>query len=373
MNINMKKIDKDSGVPFHIQIKDEIIKFARQNDSTQALPKHEKLAHMFGTSRFTVAKAISELKREKILNAVKGHGTFLIRKKPEANNFAVIEKSKLITLILPSAETSPLFQGCQAEAEKDGYHILLKNDELIENKTREGFIRRERECLIKYLNGELGGSLILYYEGGRDNLDILKKIIEADMPLVCIDRLPDSLSVNYVGYDNFSACREVTRRLISSGKSNIAIVGAGAAISSTKEQVSGYIKALEENGLKLNPENILTGVDFIYYWKESEIRHLKQRFLDIKDKIDAVYFMSSFAERIMLEDLGTSDLKAGIVFAGENSITQPWIREKFVIQSGKPSVQLGAEAVKLVKSKLLSENRTKIEQIRLPVLLTQIK
>ena len=47
MNINMKKIDKDSGVPFHIQIKDEIIKFARQNDSTQALPKHEKLAHMF--------------------------------------------------------------------------------------------------------------------------------------------------------------------------------------------------------------------------------------------------------------------------------------------------------------------------------------
>jgi len=369
MNINMKKIDKDSGVPFHIQIKDEIIKFARQNDSTQALPKHEKLAHMFGTSRFTVAKAISELKREKILNAVKGHGTFLIRKKPAANNFAVIEKSKLITLILPSAEASPIFQGCQAEAEKDGYHILLKNDELIENKTREGFISRERECLIKYLHGELGDSLILYYEGGRDNLDILKKIIEAEMPLVCIDRLPDYFSVNYVGYDNFSVCREVTRRLISSGKSNIAIVGTGAAISSTREQVSGYIKALEENGLELNKENILTGADFLYYWKESEIRLLKERFLAIKGKVDAVYFMSALAERLMLEDISESDLKTDIVFAGRNSITHPWIKEKFVIQCSPPSVQLGAEAVKLVKSKLVLENRTKIEQIRLPVLL----
>lgn len=368
----MKKINKNSAIPFHIQIKEEIIKFAKSNDSTKSLPHHEELARIFGTSRFTVAKAVSELKKEKILKAVKGRGTFLTGQKSKVNNFAVIEKNKIITLILPTGENSPIFQGCQSEAENAGYHLFLKNTELLEDKTRENFIKREREFLIKYKNGELGDSLILYYEGGRENLDILKSIVESGKPIVCIDRLPYDLPVNYVGYDNFNAGRMITERFINMGKSNIAIVGTGAAISSTQEQVSGYIKALEENGLEVNKQNILTEVDFIYYWKDAELEHLKKRFLEIKDSVDAVYFMSAHAEQVVLSNLSGTDLNTDIVFAGSMSVEHPWIREKYVAQRQCPSVQLGVEAVKLVISKLSSENRMKIEQIRLPIALPEI-
>ncbi|MDD5598469.1 MAG: LacI family DNA-binding transcriptional regulator [Victivallaceae bacterium] len=363
----MKMINKTSSIPFYVQIKDEIIKFARKYDSAQALPKHEELARIFGTSRFTVAKAVSELKEEKILKAVKGKGTYIIAPHSTEANSAVIEKKKIITLILPSGEISPIFQSCQEEAEKEGYHILLENTHLPENRTRENFIRRERELLIKYRDGEFGDSLIIYYEGGQDNIDILKDIIAADLPVVFVDRLPDNLPGNYVGYDNYTAGRETINRLIKSGKTNIAIIATGTALSPVQEKIAGYIKAFEDNNLPFNKENIITGVDYVYYYREEEVSEIRRRFQQIKDKIDAIYFTSPFPESIILGRLNESDLKADIVMAGQGSVLMPWIEARYAICLKHPIFQLGREAVKLVKAKLSSENRTRIEQIKLPV------
>lgn len=359
----VKRINKNSAIPFYLQVKEEIIKFAKNNDSAKALPHHGELAHIFGTSRVTVAKAISELKKEKILNSVKGRGTFLTGEKPYARNHAVIEKKNLITLIFPSGEASPIFQGCQREAEKNGYQILLKNDASQEDKKRQAFLECERNFLIRYRDGEFGDSLIIYYEGGNDNLDIVKDIIKAKKPVVFIDRFPSSLSVDYVGYDNFDLGRRITEEFINMGKRNIAIIGTGKAISSTQEQANGYMKALEDHEIEFKKENVILDVDFVYYYQEEEIKRLKERFHDIKDKVDAIYFMSAFPEWSILGELNASDLKTDVVLAG--AITIPWFQDRYAFKVKWPSAQLGEEAVKMLNAKLISEDRTKTEQIKL--------
>lgn len=365
----MKQIDKNSALPFYLQIKEEIIKFAKKSDSAKALPCHEELARIFGTSRFTVAKAVSELKKEKILNAVKGRGTFLTGEKPMSGNRGVIEKKKLITFIIPTSEGSPIFQGAQFEAEKEELQILLKNDALMGNRVREGFLKRERDFLLKYRDGEFGESLILYYEGGKDNLDILKALLKEKRPIVFIDRIPEELPCDYVGYDNFNAARMVTEEFIKIGKKNIAIVGTGRSISSNLEQVAGYKKALMDSGLKINYENIILEVDFFYYWREDEIGRLKDRFRRIKDKVDAVYFMSGFSEDTILGAMNPSELKRDVALAGN---VVRGFQDRYVFSIRKPLVQVGEEAVRLLNIKLSSGARNRIEQIKLPVELIRL-
>ncbi len=368
----MEKINKDSVIPFYIQIKEEIIKFATNNDSTKALPHHEELARIFGTSRFTVARAVAELKKENILKAVKGRGTFLTGERPAVGNNAVIEKKNLITFIIPTTEASPMFQGAQSESEKYGYHLLLKNDEPIENLTREGFVSKERDFLIKYRDGKLGNSLILYYEGGKENLDIINDLLRSRRPIVFVDRLPDELSVDYVGYDNFSAGRIVTEELIKKGKKNIAIVGIGRALSSIKEQVDGYKKALSDNGLEVKEENIISGIDFFYYWQEDDFARFKEKFNAVKDKVDAIYFMTPSTEHIVLDELRPKDLKRNIALVGGDGTIIRDFQDRYIFKVRKPSLRIGEEAVKLLNSRLSSANWDKTEQIRLPVELVKL-
>lgn len=365
----MKQINKNSALPFYLQIKEEIIKFAKKSDSAKALPCHEELARIFGTSRFTVAKAVSELKKEKILNAVKGRGTFLTGETPSSGNRFVIEKKKLVTFIIPTSEGSPIFQGAQLEAEKEGLQILLKNDALIENRTREEFVKRERDFLMKYRDGEFGESLILYYEGGKDNLDILKALIKEKRPLVLIDRLPDELPCDYVGYDNFNAAKMVTEEFIKMGRKNIAIVGTGKCISSAREQVAGYSAALKENGLAVKDENIILEVDFFYYSREDEIRRLKERFASIKDKVDAVYFMSAFSEDIILGEMNPAELRRDLVLAGN---VVRGFQDKYVFSIEKPLLQIGEEAVRLLNARLSSGTSNRTMQVKLPVELVKL-
>jgi len=363
----LKTIDKNSGIPIYIQIKDEIIKFVRSCDSTRAIPHHEELARIFGTSRVTVAKAISELKKEKILSAVKGRGTFFTGTVPLAEKHKMLEKRNLITFVTPCDEVSPIFLGCQHEAEKAGFQILLKNDALGENKTREAFLKRERDFLLKYRDGEFGDSLILYYEGGRDNLDILKSLIKEKRPIVFIDRTPDELDVDSVVYDNFNAARMVTEEFIKMGRKNIAIIGTGKCISSAREQVAGYRKALEENGLEVRKENIIFEVDFYYYFRTAEIERIKKRFDRIRDKVDAIYFMSVLPEYLVMEHIKSSGLKPDILLAGDESSTVGRLQSQYVFRVRKPTMQLGKEAVKLLNSKFLPGYSGKAAQIRLPV------
>lgn len=363
----MEKINKDSAIPFYIQIKEEIIKFATNNDSTKALPHHEELARIFGTSRFTVARAVAELKKENVLKAVKGRGTFLTGGRPSVENNAVIEKKNLITFIIPTTETSPMFQGAQLECEKYGYHILLKNDEPVGNPTREGFISKERDFLIKYRDGKLGDSLILYYEGGKENLDIINDLLHSRRPLVFIDRLPDSLCADYVGYDNFNTGRMVAEELIKTGKKNIAIVGIGRALSSIKEQVDGYKKALSDNDLEIKEENVISGIDFYYYWQEKDCVRFKEKFHAVKDKVDAIYFMTPSTEHIILDELKPKDLKRNIALVGGDRTIIRDFQDRYVFKVRKPSFRIGEEAVKLLNSRLSSVTWNKTEQIRLPV------
>ncbi len=73
------ELDKDSKIPFYIQIKEQIKKMIQEGLLTEGeqLPTERELSETLNISRNTVSTAYEELKRERIIDSSPGKGTFV--------------------------------------------------------------------------------------------------------------------------------------------------------------------------------------------------------------------------------------------------------------------------------------------------------
>jgi LacI family transcriptional regulator len=72
-------------------------------------------------------------------------------------------------------------------------------------------------------------------------------------PIVLVDRLVEGAEIDAVLSDNEGGAWELTRRLIADGFKRIAFVGGDRAISTARERIAGFSRALRE--AKLSPES----------------------------------------------------------------------------------------------------------------------
>lgn len=93
------ELDRQSGVPFYIQLKEQIRKRIMQGVWTAGtkLPTERELAEQLGVSRNTVSQAYKELEGEGVLSSSQGRGTFV------ADALAVLQqenrKEKVLRII----------------------------------------------------------------------------------------------------------------------------------------------------------------------------------------------------------------------------------------------------------------------------------
>jgi DNA-binding transcriptional regulator YhcF (GntR family) len=73
------KLERKSGVPLYIQIKEQILEHIQEGrwDSGQRLPTERQLAAELAVSRNTVSTAYQELEAEGVLTSYQGRGTFI--------------------------------------------------------------------------------------------------------------------------------------------------------------------------------------------------------------------------------------------------------------------------------------------------------
>ena len=123
-------LDKDSHVPIHYQIRDQIAEMiqAGQLKAGDRLPTMRALAEKLGVNFNTVAHAYRELDREGLVRIQRGQGSF-VRQAPAPKELARLRERKLAELVETLFET----------AERLGY---MPDD--IQRATSEHLARRER-------------------------------------------------------------------------------------------------------------------------------------------------------------------------------------------------------------------------------------
>jgi LacI family transcriptional regulator len=87
----------------------------------------------------------------------------------------------------------------------------------------------------------------------------LKVLADQGLPVVLVDRLVEGADLDAVLSDNEAGAFALTRALLSDGYRRIAFVGGDITISTARERLSGFGRALAEGGIRPEPDWIRLG------------------------------------------------------------------------------------------------------------------
>ena len=87
----------------------------------------------------------------------------------------------------------------------------------------------------------------------------ITRLIEAGIPVVCLDRIPEKLPVDSVSVEDVSAAEMGTDHLIERGYRHIAIVTGPLTLTNEKRRLQGYEQSLQRAGIGVETELLWQG------------------------------------------------------------------------------------------------------------------
>ena len=236
----------------------------------QQIFSERQLSELFSVSRVTVKHAISRLVGEGYLNYIQGRtGTFVSSRSVEAERL----QKPFIAIALDNhtpAFASYLLEGIHDALWKENYHTLYCNTHFGDRKILEkleSFICDGAKGLIF--------SPLLEDDCEEINRKVYLLAKQANIPLVQLDRYDEQATSSRVQCDNYSAMRELSKRLIKLGVKR-PLVLCGIQTSSTLERISGIRSAFGEQDLP------------VVQWTLDEPLFFKNETIQMIDKTDSL-------------------------------------------------------------------------------------
>ncbi|GGE13293.1 HTH-type transcriptional regulator DegA [Marinithermofilum abyssi] len=118
--------------------------------------------------------------------------------------------------------------------------------------------------------------------GGFKNVEVIKELLQENIPVVLLAESHSSISVNSVKVDDFAGGYEVTSHLISLGHEKIAVIAED--VTSSQERIRGYKQALRDKGLEIDESMIVTSDSS---WEDG--KRLAGELLDISEPPTAIF------------------------------------------------------------------------------------
>ncbi|MDC6366192.1 MULTISPECIES: LacI family DNA-binding transcriptional regulator [Flavobacteriaceae] len=143
---------------------------------------------------------------------------------------------------------SSLISGIEETARKAGYNVLISQS----NDNYENEISNSNALYDSRITG-----LIVSLSMETVNMEHFQKFVDKGIPLVFVDRVPDSFNSYKVVIDNYTAGYSATKHLIEQGCTRIAHFAGAQHRNIYAERKKGYLDALKEYGLPLEDELIV--------------------------------------------------------------------------------------------------------------------
>jgi LacI family transcriptional regulator len=205
-----------------------------------------------------------------------------------------IGKTRTIAVIVPDI-IDPLFAIWLKDIEKNlsdkGYNIFIIN-------TDEDY-EKEENAIILALSKNADGIILCPTQKEKKDIIFLKK---NHIPFVLLGRRFDDIETDYAISEDIAGGYMATKHLIDSGKKRILFLNGNLFISSARERLEGYKKALHESAIAYD-EKLTRNISITSGHPSKALREL------IQDKIhfDAVFaFSDLMAWEVIycLQDLG---------------------------------------------------------------------
>lgn len=197
------------------------------------------VSHVINSTRFVSPKV-----REHVM-AVMSELSY----QPNAIAKSLRQKSTNTIGLVISDISNPFFtsliRGVEDAVTKKGYNLILCSTD--ENPVKE---KTAMEVLMqKQVDG-----MIMAPTGG--NIEYLSDLVARKYPLVFVDRFLDGVHAPVAQVDNQDGAYRAVTHLIGLGHRRIGLITGLPALSSTRERLAGYNRALADHGLPPCPELI---------------------------------------------------------------------------------------------------------------------
>lgn len=219
------------------------------------MPSIKKVAEVAGVSVGTVSHVItgsvpvSEVLRNKVQAAIRQlnyHPNHVARSLKTS-------KTRTLGIIVPDM-TIPFFpqviRGAEEAARKSDYSLIAVNSD------DDG--ERQKD-LLSLLRSQRVEGILLVVAAAPTPLNQISLIIDAGIPVVCLDRIPDRVPVDTVSIEDLDAAEIGVRHLVEMGHRRIAIVTGPLTLKNERRRVQGYRQTLEKEGIRFDEKLIWTG------------------------------------------------------------------------------------------------------------------
>lgn len=216
--------------------------------------KLEDIANKLNISVSTVSRAlngkgrVSERTRTRVREAV------------QESNYTVnaiarslrLRNGQNIGIVVPDISNgffASVIKGAQQICRDNGYTLMVCNsDESSEY---------EEEALQRLLEKQVSGLILASV---NDKLDIIQQYMRMGIPVVLIDNVPEDAGMcDVVSIDNFAAARDLTQAVIARGYRKIGIITGPCEQPTGVLRYKGFVQALDDAGIALNPDWVMEG------------------------------------------------------------------------------------------------------------------
>ncbi len=216
------------------------------------MPSIKKVAEVAGVSVGTVSHVItgsvpvSEPLRLKVLAAIHElnyHPNHVARSLKTS-------KTRTLGMMVPDMTISffpQVIRGVENAARKHGYTVIAVNS--------DDDVERQKELLYLFRSQRVEG-ILMVIAAGPTPLNQVSRIMDAGIPVVCLDRIPDRISVDSVSVDDVQAAEMGVEHLIQEGSRQIAIVTGPLTLKNERRRLLGYRQALRQANLP-SPDDLI--------------------------------------------------------------------------------------------------------------------
>lgn len=197
------------------------------------------------------------------------------------------------------------------------------------------------------------------------NDEILKALIKQNLPVALISRDMPSLAVDTVIVDDFIGGYAATEHLIELGHEKIAVLAEKMTVTSSRERVRGYQKALEEAGLPVEDDWMRIS-DFTVEAGKQSTREL----LDSPDRPSAIFACNDMLAIGAIQATREKGLSVpdDLSVVGFDDTVLATMIDPPLTTVAQPIQDMGSKVMDLLVEEIKKEKRTKQRVVLLPEL-----
>jgi len=309
------------------------------------MPSIKKVAEVAGVSVGTVSHVItgsvpvSDELRLKVQTAIRDlnyHPNHVARSLKTS-------KTRTLGIIVPDMTISffpQIIRGAETAARKRGYFLIAVNSDDDGDRQKD---------LLSLLRSQRVEGILLVVAAAPTPISQISRILDAGIPVVCLDRIPDRVAVDSVSVEDTEGAQLGVDHLIAQGLRRIAVVTGPLALKNERRRVQGYRTALERAGIPVDESLIWQG-----NLRTADVAAMCREKLAASRKPDAVFSTNGPTALGVLRAFRDCGLRTpeDIAFATFDELAVDDIFSPSVTTVVQPAYDIGSRAANLLLDRI---------------------